>query len=171
MSITSEIIREPLVHPRNENSVVKPFVLSHGTLECYSLQETRRFYEEFLGLECVRHAKRSMVVRCGLKFHIACVEVGYKLRPVHLLNHWGVDVQTREEVDAAYQAALRLKDEYKIREIREPVDQHGLYSFYLVDLDQNWWEVRTAKRFRHDEIFEAGDQFSMEQVARLEKRT
>ncbi len=77
MSITSEIIREPLVHPRNENSVVKPFVLSHGTLECYSLQETRRFYEEFLGLECVRHAKRSMVVRCGLKFHIACVEVGY----------------------------------------------------------------------------------------------
>ncbi len=90
---------------------------------------------------------------------------------MHLLNHWGVDVQTREEVDAAYQAALRLKDEYKIREIREPVDQHGLYSFYLVDLDQNWWEVQTAKRFRHDEIFEAGDQFSMEQVARLEKRT
>ena len=170
MSVTSEIIREPLVDPRNGDSVVKPFVLSHGTLECYSLKETRRFYEEFLGLECVRHAKRSMVVRCGLKFHIACIEVGYKLRPVHRLNHWGVDVRTRGEVDAAYHAALRLRDEYKIREVRKPVEQHGLYSFYMVDLDQNWWEVQAAKRFRHDEMFDAGDRFAMEQVALLEKR-
>ena len=128
MSITSEIIREPLVHPRNENSVVKPFVLSHGTLECYSLQETRRFYEEFLGLECVRHAKRSMVVRCGLKFHIACVEVGYKLRPVHLLNHWGVDVQTREEVDAAYQAAL-VANPRDLPAVLKELSKHKFHSF------------------------------------------
>jgi catechol 2,3-dioxygenase-like lactoylglutathione lyase family enzyme len=170
MPTTAEMIHDPIVEPRNQNSVVKPFVLSHGTLECYSLKETRRFYEEFLGLECVRHAKRSMLVRCGLKFHIACVEVGYKLKPVHRLNHWGVDVLTKEDVDAAHAAALRLKDVYGIREVRDPTDQHGLYSFYMVDLDQNWWEVQTSKRFRHDEMFEAGDQFSMEQVARLEPR-
>jgi catechol 2,3-dioxygenase-like lactoylglutathione lyase family enzyme len=172
MPSTAEMIPVPLVEPHNKNSVVKPFVLSHGTLECYSLQETRRFYEEFLGLECVRHGKRSMVVRCGLKFHIACVEVGHRLHPVRMLNHWGVDVRTREEVDAAREAALRLKEEYKIRDVHKSLDQHGLYSFYLIDLDQNWWEIQTGNTgFRHDELFDAGDQFGMDQVAPLEKST
>ena len=170
MPTTADMIPQPLVEPRNANSVVKPFVLSHGTLECYSLKETRRFYEEFLGLECVRHGRRSMVVRCGLKFHIACVEVGYRLHPVHMLNHWGIDVRTRAEVDAAREAALRLKDEYKMRAVHSAVEQHGLYSFYIVDLDQNWWEIQAGNTgFRHDELFDAGDQFSMEQYAPLEK--
>jgi hypothetical protein len=171
MKTTAEIIREPLVEPRNQNSVVKPFVLSHGTLECYSLKPTRRFYEEFLGLECVRHGRRSMVIRCGLKFHIACVEVGHRVHPVHMLNHWGVDVRTREEVDAAHVAALRLKDEYGIRAVHSITEQHGTYSFYLVDLDHNWWEIQAVDNFRHDDLFNAGDQFGMDQVAPLEKST
>jgi catechol 2,3-dioxygenase-like lactoylglutathione lyase family enzyme len=163
MTTSAEMIPVPLIEPPNQSSVVKPFVLSHGTLECYNLSETRRFYEEFLGLECVRHGKRSMVIRCGLKFHIACVERGDKLKPVHLFNHWGVDVRTREEVDAAREAALRLKDTYKIRDVHKALDQHGLYSFYLVDLDHNWWEVQCGpKGFRHDELFEGGERFSME---------
>ncbi len=171
MATTAEIIRAPLVEPRNANSVVKPFVLSHGTLECYSLQETRRFYEEFLGLECVRHGKRSMVVRCGLKFHIACVEVGHRLHPVRMLNHWGMDVRSREDVDHAHAEALRLKDQYGIRAVHSITQQHGPYAFYLVDLDQNWWEIQAVEGFRHDELFDAGDQFGMEQVAPLSKAT
>ena len=71
----------------NRKSVVKPYVLSHGTLECYSLAKSRRFYEEFLGLECVRHAKPAMVLRCGLKFHVVCVEVGDAVHPCNVLNH------------------------------------------------------------------------------------
>jgi catechol 2,3-dioxygenase-like lactoylglutathione lyase family enzyme len=171
MPTTAEMIPQPMVEPRNASSVVKPFVLSHGTLESYSLKETRRFYEEFLGLECVRHGQRSMVVRCGVKFHIACVEVGHRLHPVHMLNHWGVDVRTRAEVDAAHEAAVRLKDEYGIRAVHSTHEQHGVYSFYLVDLDHNWWEVQASERFRHDELFEPGDQFPMDQVAPLAKST
>jgi hypothetical protein len=169
MPTTSEIIREPLAEPRNAGSIVKPFVLSHGTLECFSLKETRRFYEEFLGLECVRHARRSMVVRCGLKFHVVAVEVGHRVHPVHMLNHWGIDVRSREEVDSAHEAALRLKDEYKIRAVHSITQQHGPYAFYLVDLDYNWWEIQAVEGFRHDYLFDRGDQFSMEQVAPLEK--
>ena len=33
--------------PENKTSVVKPYVLSHGTMECYDLGESRRFYEGF----------------------------------------------------------------------------------------------------------------------------
>lgn len=146
----------------NAGSIVKPFCLSHGTLECYSLAPTRRFYEEFLGLEVVRHAKPSMSVRLGMRFHIVCVEVGDQLKPVHLLNHWGVDVATREEVDAAYRAALEHQERYGIRQVGKPQDQHGVYSFYLVDLDHNWWEVQHYENgFLHDDYFDFGDRFSM----------
>ena len=70
---TRDIIQDGIADPKNQQAVVKAFVLSHGTMEVYNLKESRKFYEEFLGLECVRHAKPAMVVRCGLKFHIVAV--------------------------------------------------------------------------------------------------
>ena len=55
-------ITDAAFEPNNKNSVVRPYVMSHGTMECYSLKESRKFYEEFLGMECVRHAKPAMAV-------------------------------------------------------------------------------------------------------------
>lgn len=156
-------IPDAAFEPPNQEAVIKPYVLSHGTLECYNLKASRRFYEEFLGLEVVRHAKPSMMMRCGMKWHIVCVEVGDTLHPCHMLNHWGIEVRTKEEVDRAYQDALRLKDEYGIRSLTEPVEQRGrVYAFYLEDLDHNWWEVSWSEGFRHDDFFDFGDRFAMD---------
>ncbi len=150
-------------------SVVKPFCLSHGTLECYNLVESRKFYEEFLGLEVVRHGKPAMAVRLGMRFHIVCVEVGDQLKPVNLLNHWGVDVKTREEVDQAYQNAIALQEKYKIRKVMPPQNMHGVYSFYMIDLDHNWWEVQYYENgFLHDDYFDFGDRFNMEDARTFE---
>ena len=149
--------------PPNTGSVIKPYVMSHGTLEVYNLKASRKFYEEFLGLECVRHAIPAMAVRCGMKFHIICVEVGEQLKPVNLLNHWGIDVGSRAEVDRCWQAATDLKETYGIRKVMPIADQHGVYSFYLVDLDHNWWEVQSYEGFQHDDLFEFGDRFSMDE--------
>src|ERR1044071_82043 len=98
---TREIIQDGIADPKNDQAIVKAFVLSHGTMEVYNLKESRTFYEEFLGLECVRHAKPAIVVRLGLKFHIVAVEVGEAVHPVNVLNHWGMDVRSKEEVDSA----------------------------------------------------------------------
>src|SRR5262245_20179799 len=117
---TREMIQDGIADPKNDNAIVKAFVLSHGTMEVYNLKESRRFYEEFLGLECVRHAKPAIVVRLGLKFHIVAVEVGEAVHPVNVLNHWGMDVGSKEEVDAAYEAALKHKEKYKLRQARQP---------------------------------------------------
>ena len=167
MPPTTEMIVDPIVEPDNKGSVIKPYVLSHGTLECYSLKESRRFYEEFLGLECVRHAKPAMAVRCGLKFHIVCVEVGQSVHPCNVLNHWGIDVQSKEAVDEAYANALEHREKYKIRQVLKPVSQHGVYSFYLEDLDHNWWEVQHYSTFQHDDLFDFGDRFAMDDGADL----
>lgn len=157
--------------PSNQASVVKPYVLSHGTLECYDLKQSRRFYEEFLGLECVRHAKPAMAIRCGLKFHVVCVEVGKSVHPANVLNHWGIDVRSKEEVDAAFGKARELKEVYGIRQILEPVLQHGVYSFYMEDLDHNWWEIQYYDGFQHDDLFDFGDRFSMEDGVNTEELT
>ena len=147
--------------PENMTSVVKPYVLSHGTMECYDLGESRRFYEEFLGMQCVQHARRTMAVRCGMTFHIVCVQVGQSLKPCGVFNHWGVDVESRDEVERVHKMALELKDKYKIRNVLDVVDQHGVYSFYIEDLDHNWWEVQHFEGFQHDDMFDFGDRFTL----------
>lgn len=144
----------------SHESIIKPYCLGHGTLECVDLAASRKFYEEFLGLECVRHALPAMAVRLGMRFHIVCVEVGDQVRPAHLLNHWGLDVGTSEAVEKAYHAALANKDKYHIRQVLPPQNMHGVYSFYLEDLDHNWWEIQYYENgFQHDDYFDFGDRF------------
>ena len=157
--MTLEIPGEAVVPLKNSGAINRPYVLGHGTLECRDIAETRRFYEEFLGLETVRHAAPAFAFRLGLKFHVFCVEVGEKIHDVSFLTHWGLDVRTREEVDAAHRSAHEYKDHYKIRQITEVTLQHGVYSFYLQDLDYNWWEFQYYEGFQDEDIFDFGDRF------------
>jgi catechol 2,3-dioxygenase-like lactoylglutathione lyase family enzyme len=150
----------------DRNSVVKPYALGHGTLECMSLKESRKFYEEFLGLDCVRHAKPAMAVRLGMRFHIVAVEVGDAVHPCAVLNHWGLDVESKEAVDTAHKAAIASQEKYKIRQVLPVQNMHGVYSFYLEDLDHNWWEIQYYENgFQHDDLFDYGDRFSMDDGA------
>ena len=163
MNHLRELIEDAIVDPKPRDPVVKPYVLSHGTLESRSLRASRKFYEEFLGLECVRHSPGSMAIRLAMRFHIMTAEMGALLRPVNYLNHWGLDVQSREEVDAAHAAALANRERYGIGKVTDCVDQHGVYSFYFEDLDQNWWEIQYyAGGFQHDDMFDYGDVYPMD---------
>lgn len=148
-----------VVPRKNQQSVVRGEYLSHGTLECYKLKDSRRFYEEFLGLECVRHAAPAMAVRCGLRFHIVCLEVGQTLKPVSVKNHWGIDVGSTAEVERIHEAAVAMTNQYGIRTVTNCVKQHGVYSFYIEDLDHNWWEIQYYDGTQHDDMFDFGDQF------------
>jgi catechol 2,3-dioxygenase-like lactoylglutathione lyase family enzyme len=55
---------------RIKDFIVKPRTMSHGTMEVYKLSESRRFYEEFLGVETVRHSVGAMAVRCSSSSHV-----------------------------------------------------------------------------------------------------
>ena len=52
---------------------LKPNFLSHGTLESRDLAFSRRFYEEFLGLEVVQTSPISLLIRLGGPNTIAVV--------------------------------------------------------------------------------------------------
>jgi len=161
MTSLRDFVKDAIVDRPERNSVLKPYVLSHGTLECRNLYRSRKFYEDFLGLECVVHSPSSIVIRCGLKFYITAVEVGDALQPGQLLNHWGLDVASAQEVDEAHQLALKHKDAWGILDIKAPMERHGIYSFYLQDLDTNWWEFQYYPGFIHDDLFEFGDRYEL----------
>ena len=142
----------------SKTAIVDSQRLSHGTLECHDLNASRTFYEEFLGLEAVYHGKRTMLIRKGGYWGVVCVNRGDKVRPMGPLNHWGIDVASRELVDEARERALENQSKYGIRKVNQALDQHGVYSFYLQDLDGNWWEIQSLPEpDMYDRLFERGD--------------
>lgn len=145
---------EPLNHP---------VMFSHGTLGCRDLDVSRKFYEEFLGLDCVRHTKEAMVVRKGGYFGVVCLQIGDMVQPMRLNNHWGLDLESKEAVDCALALAHEHQDRYGIRKIGRIDESHGAYSFYFQDLDGNFWEFQyvglgqDSGDGRFDRYFQRGD--------------
>ncbi|MGE3414369.1 MAG: VOC family protein [Dehalococcoidia bacterium] len=122
---------------RTAKPLIAVTMLSHGTLSSLDLQASRRFYEEVLGLDVIQVSPVSMLTRMGSNHTYVVVETGQN-STMGVLDHNGIDVATREEVDRAHET---LKNEYGIRRINKLMEQHGVYSFYLQDLDGNWWEI------------------------------
>ena len=131
--------------------------LSHGTLESKDLERARRFYTEFLGLEVVRTSPISLLIRLGGTNTIAVVEQPRRDAEMPMLNHNGLDVETQEEVDAAHETVVAQAEKWGLRKISKPKLQHGTYSFFFWDMDDNSWEILTNPPGGYSWLFEQGD--------------
>lgn len=129
------------------NTLIPVTMISHGTLNSVDLQESRRFYEQVLGFEVVQVSPVSLILRLGTEHTYVVVETG-KLGHMEVLDHNGLDVPSREDVDKAHRVLTEVKDEYGVRRINRALDQHGSYSFYFQDLDANWWEIAARNSLR-----------------------
>lgn len=119
-------------------------MISHGTLTSLDLQESRRFYEEVLGLEVIQVSTVSMLARKGSD-HVYVIVENQQPSTMGMFDHNGLDVADRESVDRAYAILTSKKSEYGLGRITKPLDQHGAYSFYFADRDGNWWEIVHAR--------------------------
>lgn len=131
--------------------------LSHGTLESTDLDRAREFYTEFLGLEVVRTSPISLLIRLGGPNTIAVVQTNTPAE-MSLLNHNGLDVETQEEVDDAYEKCVAHAEKYGLKKIGKPKVQHGTYSFFFWDMDGNAWEILTNPEGGYSWLFNMGDQ-------------
>jgi hypothetical protein len=130
--------------------------LSHGTLDSRNLEFSRKFYEEFLGFEVVQTSPISLLIRLGGDHTIAVV-YSKKVGEMNLLNHNGLDVRTKEEVDEAHKLVVAHAETWKLTKISKPYLQHGTYSFYFWDADDNCWEILTNPERGYSWLFEGGD--------------
>lgn len=142
--------------PTKTEPALKLKFLSHGTLESTDLDFSRRFYEEFLGLDVVRTSPISLMIRLGGENTIAVVKCKTK-QPMSMLAHNGLDVETQEEVDAAYKTVVGQANRWKLKKISKPLLQHGTYSFYFWDCDDNCWEILTNPKGGYSWLFGLGD--------------
>ena len=66
----------------------------------------------------------------------------------------GFEVDDRAAVDEAHKIVSGVRQEYGIKKIQRPVFQHGTYSFYIVDADDNWWEILENPKGGYNYVFD-----------------
>jgi len=157
MSVTEHDSVASPARPKNKEPALKLNFLSHGTLDSRDLDFSRKFYEEFLGLQVVQTSKISLLIRLGGD-HVIAVVKSKKTGEMSLLNHNGLDVKTKEEVDEAHRVVMEQAATWKLTKISKPILQHGTYSFYFWDADDNCWEILTNPEGGYRWLFEIGDQ-------------
>ena len=135
---------------------IKSRFISHGTLGSHDIEASRRFYEEFLGIECVRTSPISLMIRLGGVHVYAVVETKDK-EPMPRHYHNGVDVQTDAEVDEAWRICTEQADKWFLKDISRPSARHGTYSFLFWDLDDNCWDILSNPTDGYTWIFDKGD--------------
>jgi catechol 2,3-dioxygenase-like lactoylglutathione lyase family enzyme len=156
MSTTETTAQAPQATAKVQPALKLNF-LSHGTLESRDLEFTRKFYEEFLGLEVHRTSPISLVVRLGGP-HVYAVVYSKRPSEMNLLNHNGLDVETQADVDEAHRTVVEQAEKWRLTKISKPILQHGTYSFYFWDADGNAWEILTnPKTGGYSWLFEMGD--------------
>lgn len=139
-------------------SVLNLKFISHGTLETRDFDRARRFYEEFMGFEVVRASNMSLMIRLGGQHIYVVVPKDENGSPMSVRNHNGVDVYSEAEVDEAYRMVVRDAAQWGLHKISKPQVQHGTYSFYFWDGDDNSWEILSNPQGGYSWMFERGDQ-------------
>jgi len=135
---------------KGASSVVKPVLLSRGTLESTDLAKTRLLCEEVLGFECATLGDDRLILRHrsdrpGGTYWVLEVRAVPEVRtPQHLTNHWGIWVKGRQAVDDAYELLAANPEKYGLLRVHRPGRTHqGArdYSFYFEDISHVWWEI------------------------------
>ena len=145
--------------------------LSHGTLEVRDVDRSRQFYEEFLGFDTVKTSKLSVWVRLGGEHVYVAVKAPPGEKAVMpFLYHNGIDVGSDAEVDKAYEVVTRDAEKWDLHDITKPMVQHGSYSFYFRDMDENYWEILSNPKGGYGWMFERGDQEGVGHLSRKFER-
>jgi catechol 2,3-dioxygenase-like lactoylglutathione lyase family enzyme len=146
-------------HAGSKTSVLDLKFISHGTLETKDPDLSRKFYEEFMGFEVIRASSMSLMIRLGGGPHIYVVVPKMKDGPpMAVTNHNGVDVYSDADVDRSYEMVKRDAEKWGLHRISKPTVQHGTYSFYFWDRDDNSWEILSNPQGGYSWMFERDDQ-------------
>lgn len=139
------------------NALVQTEQLSHGTIECNDIAATRRFLNEFLGIDVVRPLEEAQYMWKGGPWSVVCVCVDGEQKDQGPENRFKLAVKSPAEVDAAHEAAKKHGKEYAIRKVTDVSASGGMRSFMLQDMNHVWWEIAHVDLAHYDKLFAQGD--------------
>jgi len=115
--------------------------ISYVTLECRDMHKTIRFYREFLGIDAEQQGPHYFFSRGNGGVCVIGVEVP-EVMPQPVLNHHGITLRGDPAmIDRLRDSVVRNAEEFGVMKVLPATSQHGSYSFYMQDLDTNWWEI------------------------------
>lgn len=135
-------------------SVVGDGVLTHGTLESRDLSIARAFYEDILGLRCVRHSAVSQLLAGRGPVGVVCVETAESAHHQGEENRWVLRAESHLDVSVLYS---RARESAGVLELHPISEEDGISRFVMQDVDYNWWEVASLPDGFYQRVFEQGD--------------
>jgi catechol-2,3-dioxygenase len=127
--------------------MVKPIALKRAHYECKALDETLPILTDLLALEVTQRGPGQATVKhpnTDWELVVHEGEPGAVDKP-HL-HHYGVRVETREEIDAAYEYLMSQKRRYGLKRVSRPHESHFAHSVYFKEPGGNDWEIEYYDR-------------------------
>jgi catechol 2,3-dioxygenase-like lactoylglutathione lyase family enzyme len=111
-------------------------------MECRHLRESMSVLTDLLAFEVIaRDDGRAVLKHPNSDWRLVVHEGGPDAPEKAMLNHWGVRVTTRAEVDAAAEYLRVHQARYGLRHVGQPSFAHGSYSLYFLEPGTNGWEI------------------------------
>jgi catechol 2,3-dioxygenase-like lactoylglutathione lyase family enzyme len=121
---------------------LRPKALSGAHMEVRSLAETEPVFTDLLAFERIGQGRDSVTLKHpNTPWIMTLHEAGAAATQKAGHNHYGVRVLIKPEVDAAHAYLNLHADEFGLRVVREPENQHGSYSVYFVEPGTNTLEI------------------------------
>lgn len=122
--------------------MLKALQLTETHMECRHLAETLPALTDLLAFERIADADRQVTLKHpNTDWLLVVHEGGPGVPDKQMLNHWGVRVMSRAEVDAAAEHLRAHGQRYGVQLVREPSFAHGSYSLYFLEPGTNGWEI------------------------------
>jgi catechol-2,3-dioxygenase len=115
--------------------------LTQTHMECRNLKESIPVLTDLLAFEKLSERPGEVTLKHPNTAWRLTVHEAPDAPAKQMHNHWGVRVNTTQEVDVAYEYLTANKDKYKIDQIGKPTYNHGSYSVYFLEPGTNGWEI------------------------------
>ncbi len=130
-----------------------PTAFSVAHMECYRLKETVPVLTDLLAFEVVSESSHETTLRHPNSHWLLSVHEGGANSPVKQMhNHYGVRVEKKSEVDAAYEYLTAHQKQYGLEQIGKPDISHGSYSLYFLEPGTNGWEIECFEDVLRKEV-------------------
>jgi catechol 2,3-dioxygenase-like lactoylglutathione lyase family enzyme len=125
-----------------------PQAFTHGTIECNDWASSVNFYKQGLGMDVITHIatpKPHNIKHPSKPWYVVSLEVPVKNRKyLGLLQRYTIAVSSTDDLMAAHDGFRERGVELGVTQLEDIRDTDDGKSFFLCDLNRNWWEIAWA---------------------------
>jgi catechol 2,3-dioxygenase-like lactoylglutathione lyase family enzyme len=125
-----------------------PQAFTHGTIECNVWASSVKFYKEGLGMEVITHIvtpKPHNIQHPSKPWYVVSLEVPEKNRKyLGLLQRYTISVATPDDLQEAHRRFREHGGDLGLTRLEAVKESDAGKSFFLCDLNRNWWEIACA---------------------------